>query len=154
MSRFIIDIDGTLTDGKIWLDHKGRAIKGFNSKDTGAIKELISMGWEVILITASTWPGAKFYADKVGAKLIVSRNKETAIDLQSHYYAVGNDYWDHAILSKADKAFCPSDSTVMIKNIPGIQVLNSRGGEGIIAEIVERICNEHKSDSEWTSLKT
>jgi len=53
------DIDGCLTDGKIWVDHQGNIIKSFNNKDIGAIKELISMGYQVHLVTASSWPGAE-----------------------------------------------------------------------------------------------
>ena len=61
---FCIDLDGCLTDGKIWVNHKGEIIKGFNSKDLTAIKELISAGNEVHIVTASSWPGANNYLQK------------------------------------------------------------------------------------------
>ena len=38
-----VDVDGVLTDGKIWVNHQGEIIKSFNNKDLGAIKELLAM---------------------------------------------------------------------------------------------------------------
>ncbi len=44
-----------LTDGKIWVNHQGEIIKSFNNKDLGAIKELLAMGFQVHIVTASSW---------------------------------------------------------------------------------------------------
>ena len=38
--QIVCDIDGVLTDGKIWVNHQGEIIKSFNNKDIGAVKEL------------------------------------------------------------------------------------------------------------------
>ena len=38
---FCVDVDGVLTDGKIWVTHKGEISKGFNSRDLAAIDQHI-----------------------------------------------------------------------------------------------------------------
>lgn len=138
--KFYIDIDGVLTDGKIWIDHKGRSIKSFNSRDARAIKQLSAHGFEVVLLTASSWPGSKFYAEKVGAQLIVARDKSLAINIHEKHYAVADDSWDLELLMCASRAFCPADAIASVKEIKGIEVLETKGGHGVIAEIVEKIC--------------
>ncbi len=41
IKMFIMDVDGTLTDGKIYIGNDGEAMKAFNPKDGLGIKLLI-----------------------------------------------------------------------------------------------------------------
>lgn len=137
------DIDGCLTDGKIWVDHKGNIIKSFNNKDIGAIKELISMGYQVHLVTASSWPGAEQYLRRSGAELHIIRNK---YDINFHYdIAIGDSAWDIPMLCKSKYYFCPADASLEVKCLDGINQLMTKGGEGIMLELV-RILSELSSN--------
>lgn len=133
------DIDGCLTDGKIWVNHQGEIIKSFNNKDLGGIKELISMGFQVHLVTASSWPGADHYLRRSGAELHVIRNKETIpFDYQ---IAIGDSAWDIPMMAKAKYLFCPSDASLEVKCLDGMYHLDTKGGQGIMLEMV-RILSE------------
>ena len=128
------DIDGCLTDGKIWVNHEGNIIKSFNNKDLGAIKELISMGFEVHLVTASSWSGADSYLKKSGCDIHVIRNKES---IPFNYdIAIGDSAWDIPMLAKAKHLFCPSDASLEVKYLDGIHILNTKGGQGILLELI------------------
>lgn len=132
--RICCDIDGCLTDGKIWVNHQGEIIKSFNNKDLGAIKELISMGFEVHLVTASSWPGADSYLQKSGATLHVIRNKET---IHFEYdIAIGDSAWDIPMMIKAKHIFCPSDASLEVKCLDGMHILDTKGGYGVLLEII------------------
>jgi 3-deoxy-D-manno-octulosonate 8-phosphate phosphatase (KDO 8-P phosphatase) len=47
----ILDVDGTLTDGKIYIDNNGVESKTFNVKDGMAIAQAIKYGINVSIIT-------------------------------------------------------------------------------------------------------
>lgn len=135
------DIDGCLTDGKIWVNHQGEIIKSFNNKDLGAIKELIAMGFEVHLVTASSWPGAEHYLRRSGAELHILRNKE-AIPFD-YQIAIGDSAWDIPMMVKANYIFCPADASLEVKCLDGMYHLDTKGGQGIMLEMVRIL-------SEWT----
>ena len=48
---FAMDVDGTLTDGKIYIGNDGEVMKAFNAKDGLGIKLLIKKGIVPIIIT-------------------------------------------------------------------------------------------------------
>ena len=130
---FCIDLDGVLTDGKVWVNHTGEIIKGFNSKDLTAIKELIANGHEVNIVTASSWAGAEKYLSKSGAALHTIRNKEL---IPFEYdIAVGDSAWDMPMFQRAKICFCPADAVKEVKCIRGMQVLETKGGEGVMLEL-------------------
>jgi 3-deoxy-D-manno-octulosonate 8-phosphate phosphatase (KDO 8-P phosphatase) len=137
------DIDGCLTDGKIWVNHEGEIIKSFNNKDLGAIKELISMGFQVHLVTASSWPGADHYLRRSGAELHVIRNKESIpFDYQ---IAIGDSAWDIPMMVKAKYIFCPSDASLEVKCLDGMHILDTKGGQGIMLELVRILSRWNKN---------
>jgi 3-deoxy-D-manno-octulosonate 8-phosphate phosphatase (KDO 8-P phosphatase) len=128
------DIDGCLTDGKIWVNHLGEIIKSFNNKDLSAVKELLAMGFQVNFVTASSWPGAEKYMRRSGADMYVIRNKES---IPFDYdIAIGDSSWDIPMFDKARFCFCPSDASEEVKNLDGMHILKCKGGEGIMLEMV------------------
>lgn len=137
VKTILIDVDGVLTDGKVWYSHTGERTKGFHSRDIRSIRELISHGFEVYLITASTWPGLKDYAHRTGAVVLIDREK--ACDQFDEFIAIGDDTPDINMLKKANKAFCPVNADYSVKTIDRITILNTPGGEGVISEMVNFI---------------
>lgn len=132
--QIVCDIDGVLTDGKIWVNHQGEIIKSFNNKDIGAVKELISMGFQITFVTASSWPGADHYLRRSGAEMIVLRNKES---IPFKYdIAVGDSAWDIPMFDKARFCFCPSDASSEVQKLDGMHILKCKGGEGVMLELV------------------
>lgn len=137
----ITDCDGVLTDGKTWVNQQGEITKGFNTKDVAAIREMISLGYEVYIITASSWPGLDKWAKKTGAVVIHSRDKgnlKHIID-DKPYIAVGDDVWDIPLFKNAVACYAPSDSIEAIKGIKGVTILNKKGGEGVLSELLKYI---------------
>ena len=142
------DVDGILTDGKIWYGNEGEELKGFHSRDGLAIKLLMKNGIEFALISArDSKPlrrrakdlGIKYFIfgqeDKVaGCKQILSDLK---IDKSNAAY-IGDDNIDIPAMDYCGMSFTVSDAVdpVLIKaNI----TLNSKGGEGAIREIADLI---------------
>lgn len=135
----VCDCDGVLTDGKFWLSGSGDTSKGFNTRDVRAIKELISYGYEFWIVTASSWPGMEYYAQKTGAEIFVMRDKAKLNLQETDYIAIGDDVWDKEILKNAYLAFCPNDADISITHIKNMIRLKTNGGQGCIAELANFI---------------
>jgi 3-deoxy-D-manno-octulosonate 8-phosphate phosphatase (KDO 8-P phosphatase) len=64
----IFDVDGVLTDGKIYFSNTGIEFKAFHSHDGLGIKMLLKAGIEVAIITARTSELVKKRMDELGVR--------------------------------------------------------------------------------------
>ncbi len=62
------DVDGTLTDGRLFFDHEGRELKAFHVHDGQGLVLLRSIGIEVALITARHSEVALRRANELGVR--------------------------------------------------------------------------------------
>lgn len=132
----VTDLDGVLTDGRLTIDHNGtKMFKHFHSRDVRAIRELISEGWCVYIVSADDHGSGASFAEKVGALFMHARDK-SLLTFVGGYYCIGDDAWDVPILSKALYSFCPRDADKSVMRLPGIIKLDCYGGRGVIAEFV------------------
>lgn len=143
VKKVLLDFDGVLTDGKIFYTHNGEQFKGINTKDIRAIRELISYGYEVIILTASNWPGSKFFAKKTGAEVVVLKNKSEFLkNFKEAYIAVGDDVWDISLINKAKYFFAPKDADKILKKYKKVKFLKTNGGDGVVAELVSILISD------------
>ncbi|MFQ5508231.1 MAG: KdsC family phosphatase [Leptospirillia bacterium] len=67
----ILDVDGVLTDGTIYLDNEGTEIKGFNIMDGLGLNLLKNAGIRIGIITGRTSGVVSCRAAELGIKLLV-----------------------------------------------------------------------------------
>lgn len=65
------DVDGVLTDGRIYVDDDGRESKAFNALDGVGLKMLMRAGLTVAWITGSSAPAVLHRARSLGVERIV-----------------------------------------------------------------------------------
>lgn len=141
IDTLLIDCDGVLTDGKVNISQDGKKLfKSFNSLDIAPTRELIARGIRVIIITADDSGFAKEWAKKVGAELMVLRNKGEIDTEDFGIFAVcGNDVWDIPMFELANYKFCPADAHKNVKSVKDIEILILKGGEGVMTEIYDHV---------------
>ncbi len=140
----LIDCDGVLTDGALTIDHRGeKMFKRFHTRDVRAIRELIYNGYEVTIVSADDWPGIDHFADKVGADVMIVRDK-SQIRWPVPFIAVGDDAWDLSMLLAAAEgyAFCPADADPSVKRQRTVTTLATSAGRGVIAELARRLLSK------------
>ena len=54
IQAIVLDVDGTLTDGKIYLSAEGELMKAFNIKDGLALARLPKVGVTAVVLTGRT----------------------------------------------------------------------------------------------------
>jgi 3-deoxy-D-manno-octulosonate 8-phosphate phosphatase (KDO 8-P phosphatase) len=141
VTKILIDFDGVLTDGKIYYTHEGKQFKGTHTRDVRAIRELISHGYDVIILTASNWPGSHEFAKKTGSEVVVSKDKKLFADnLNETFIAIGDDVWDLNLIEKSERFFAPKDCDKSLKLNNKVEIIDCNGGEGVIAELVWLLC--------------
>lgn len=144
----VLDVDGTLTDSKLYIDNNGVETKAFNVKDGMAIAQAIKNDLEIAIITGRNSEIVKIRATELGIKEVYQgvKSKEEKIiqilerkdiSLNETGY-VGDDINDLKVMKMVGFSACPKDAVKQIKNIVNF-VSQYKGGEGAVREILELI---------------
>ena len=148
---FLTDVDGTLTDGGMYYGTDGTKFKKFNTRDGMGLQLLQRTGVKVGIVTSENTPINVNRARKLGldylkqsardgGKLAAVREicEEMGISLQEVAY-VGDDVNCYDLLKAVRWAACPADACEKVKAIPGINVLERRGGDACVREWIDQI---------------
>ena len=144
----VLDVDGTMTDGKIIYTQNGDELKSFSVKDGLAIASWIKLGKKVAIITGRSSKIVENRATELGIQHFyqgVHKKKERLEEIlkelnltMDNVASIGDDLNDYTMLSASKYAYVPADASVYVKNI-ATEVLSSNGGEGAVREMIEKL---------------
>jgi len=143
----ILDVDGTLTDGGIYLSDEGEQFKKFNARDGMGIKKAISKGIEVGIISHSysskmiddraNMLGLKYVYVGEKPKLQVMDQWLSELGLSRNEVAyMGDDINDLEVMKLVGCAACPADSSEEVLEISQ-KVMKKNGGAGAVREFID-----------------
>jgi 3-deoxy-D-manno-octulosonate 8-phosphate phosphatase (KDO 8-P phosphatase) len=144
----VFDVDGVLTDGRLYYGNSGEMMKAFHVRDGVGIKLLEDNGITVAIISAkSSVPLAKRVAELgVSHFLPGSRNKvealeavvgKTGVSLELVVF-VGDDMIDLPPMQRVGFSMAPSDAYVRVREAADI-VLQTAGGQGVAREVADLV---------------
>ena len=150
------DVDGVLTDGRLYLDDRGREMKVFDTKDGHGIKMAIAAGLTVVWISGRESLATARRARDLGVqhchqgiadkeKLYRQLCRRWSLD-PSETAAIGDDEPDVPLLSAAGYSACPSDAAAPARRAAQV-VLKSPGGRGAVREFVEAVLARNRRAS-------
>ena len=135
----LLDVDGTLTDGGIYLGNSGEELKKFNVKDGYAILNAQKLGIEFGIITGAESELLKKRAEKLNIKYLYQGISEKTVildeimqisGLQKEEIAyMGDDLNDIKIMKKSSFSGTPLDGVNEAKIIADF-VSTKKGEEG------------------------
>ncbi len=147
----LLDVDGVLTDGGIYIDNKGNEIKRFNVKDGSGIKMAKQCGIEVGLITGRKSKIVITRAKELEVKLVYQGVKKKHLLLEKiikdlkvkkeEIAYIGDDVIDLKILKEVGCKVAVNDAHFAIKKNADI-VTKKRGGEGAVREFIDILLKE------------
>lgn len=151
----ILDVDGTLTDGKIYYSEKNDEIKAFNIKDGLVLAALVRLGLKIIVLTGRKSSIVERRMNELGITECYQgiNNKklffyqyiaQNNIDVSRILY-IGDDLNDLALMHEVKYKACPKDACEEIKNISDY-ISEYNGGEGSVRNILEHYM---KDSDEW-----
>lgn len=149
INYLVMDVDGTLTDGKIYLGQNNELCKAFNIKDGCGIHDIaIPKGIIPVIITGRTSDIVLNRCRELGIEEVYQEvdNKAERLcsitsDLSSVAY-IGDDINDLPCMNLVKKAGgivgCPADAADAVKRIADYVSLYN-GGEGAVRDFIEWI---------------
>ncbi len=158
----VLDVDGTLTDGKIIYGNNGEELKNFDVKDGLAIASWTKkMGKKAAIITGRNSKIVEQRAKDLGITHIYQgvHNKDEVLQsildeenlTMQNVAAIGDDLNDYKMLKAVGLSFVPADASEYVKNIANV-VCNKNGGNGAVREMLEYIFKYEDKEEEFINL--
>ena len=148
INTIFLDVDGTLTDGKVYLDNGKNEFKAFDVKDGLMVVSAIKMGYDVIIMTGRKSEVVARRAAELGIEEYYQgvRNKKQALEKLMEEKGInygnlaylGDDLNDFAVMKEARFAGCPADAAEEVKEISDL-ISEFRGGAGAVREILTHL---------------
>lgn len=159
MSRIkylVMDVDGTLTDGKIYMGNEGEICKAFHVKDGYGIRDiLLPLDIVPVIITGRSSSIVErrckelkiqeIYQGVKNKQLVLQKLlKQSGYSLKDVAY-IGDDINDFACMKAIKQAgglvACPADAVKEVLEIVDF-VSSKKGGDGAVREFIELIVKE------------
>jgi 3-deoxy-D-manno-octulosonate 8-phosphate phosphatase (KDO 8-P phosphatase) len=148
VKAFVFDVDGVLSNAKIYLHPGNDLMRSMNIKDGYAIQYAIRKGYPICIITGGNSQAVEQRFRTLGVKDIYmkSRNKMENLEdflAQNEFGAenilyMGDDLPDYPVMKEVGFPTCPSDAAEEIKSI-SIYISDKPGGEGCVRDVIEQV---------------
>jgi 3-deoxy-D-manno-octulosonate 8-phosphate phosphatase (KDO 8-P phosphatase) len=142
----IFDVDGVLTDGRIYIGEQGETVKAFNTLDGHGLKLLALAGIVPVVITGRDSPAVRRRVADLGIahavygardKLAAARALLLTLGLSWPQVAViGDDWPDLPLLARAGFAGAPANAQAEVLAIVD-HASAARGGHGAAREFCD-----------------
>ncbi|MTI50094.1 MAG: HAD family hydrolase [Alcanivorax sp.] len=146
------DVDGVLTDGRLYYGPDGEALKVFNTLDGHGLKKLAASGVTLALITGRDTPMVARRAAELGIQHVIQGREDKGVALADLAASLGvtaretgyagDDEPDVPALQWAQIAFAPASGHPCARDAAD-HTTRARGGEGAVREICDALL-EHR----------
>ena len=144
----VVDVDGTLTDGGMYYDGRGEALKKFDTRDAKGMLMLRDAGVRVCVVTAETSAVVRARMRKLGISDYFPgvKNKlawlhdyapRVAVEFAQMAY-IGDDVNDLDGLRVVGLSCCPADAVPAVRRAVSY-VCSAGGGAGAVREVCDLI---------------
>ncbi len=158
----VLDVDGTLTDGKIIYTSNGDELKNFDVKDGLAIATWTKhLGKKAAIITGRTSVLVERRAKDLGITHLYQgiHNKDEILEKilkeenlsWNQIATIGDDLNDLKMSKKAGISFAPNDASQYLKDNVNI-ICQANGGHGAVREMVEYICKYDGTEEDFLNI--
>jgi 3-deoxy-D-manno-octulosonate 8-phosphate phosphatase (KDO 8-P phosphatase) len=146
MKAAIFDVDGVLTDGRIYIGEHGETVKAFSTLDGHGLKLLKLGGIEPLVITGRDSPAVRRRLADLGLaralfgvhdKLAAAQQMLASLGLDwPDVAAIGDDWPDLPLLARAGFACAPANAHAEARALAH-HVTQARGGYGAAREFCD-----------------
>lgn len=146
MKAAIFDVDGVLTDGRIYIGEHGETVKAFATLDGHGLKLLKQGGIAPLVITGRDSPAVRRRVADLGLahavygahdKLAAAQQLLAALGLDwAEVAAIGDDWPDLPLLVRAGFACAPSNAHAEVRAVAH-HVTAASGGHGAAREFCD-----------------
>ncbi len=154
----VLDVDGVLTDGGLWIDGVGAEFKRFDVRDGLGIRLWIASGGLIAAVSGRGGASARLRLGELGVECVMGgvKDKVAAVEelLASHglewtsVAMIGDDLPDLPVLRRCGLPIAVADACDEVRNAASL-VTTRDGGRGAVREAIERIL---QAQGRWNEL--
>ena len=148
LKLLILDVDGVLTDGRLFFDHNGEEYKCFHARDGHGIKLLRQTGVEVAVISGRKSNSVTLRMKSLGVEHVYQghENKIAALAeimqktaLKPEQVAhIGDDLLDLPVMTRVGLSIAVNDANEAVKEYAD-WCTKTAGGQGAVREVCDFI---------------
>ena len=148
ITTFVLDVDGVLTDGTVYVFDDGEQVRRMSIKDGFALQLAVKKGYRILVISGGNSQAVTTRLKKLGITDIfmnVHDKRKTLLQYVSdHHLArhevlfMGDDIPDYLAMREAGMPCAPSDAVPDIKKTASY-IATAKGGKGCVREVVEKV---------------
>ncbi len=144
----VLDVDGVLTDGRLWYGPDGEALKAFHARDGYGLRRALEAGLEIAVISGRPSAAAACRLRELGVRHVVldcdakraaleALQRELGID-PAHTAVVGDDTLDLGMMALAGLKVAVADAHPDLKREVD-WVTTAAGGRGAVREVCDAL---------------
>jgi len=148
IQMLVLDVDGVLTDGRLYFDNQGNEMKAFCTRDGLGIRALLNCGIVLGIITGRTSEIVAHRAAQLGIQHVYQGRadkmnafnellSDTGMDEQDTCYA-GDDWIDIPVLDRVGLSVTVPEADTLVQS-RAHWVTSRPGGNGAVREICDLI---------------
>ena len=144
----VLDVDGVLTDGRLYFGATGEALKAFHVRDGAGIVQLRRAGIQVAIISGRSSPAVELRMNELGVTHVHQGIHDKQATLQAllqqlqvsndQVACVGDDTPDIPMLNLAHLAVAVADAHPAVR-AAAHHVTKQKGGMGAVREVCDLI---------------
>ena len=152
VATFVLDVDGTLTDGGLWVTPDGQLMRRMSIRDGYAMNYAQRKGYQIIIISGARMEGVRERLQRLGIQHIYSRISDK-LDfyrwlerklglLRSAVLYMGDDIPDIPLMQYVGMGVCPADAAPEVQQVAD-WITYHKGGDGAVREVIEKVLRLH-----------
>jgi 3-deoxy-D-manno-octulosonate 8-phosphate phosphatase (KDO 8-P phosphatase) len=148
INTFVLDVDGVLSDGNVYVFDSGEQVRSMNIKDGFALQLAIKKGYNILVISGGNSPAVISRLNKLGiTDIFMSAHDKRTVLLEymkekgvsrDQVLFMGDDIPDYMAMLEAGLPCAPADAVPEILKISAY-VSIKEGGKGCVRDVIERV---------------
>jgi 3-deoxy-D-manno-octulosonate 8-phosphate phosphatase (KDO 8-P phosphatase) len=148
----VLDVDGVLTDGRVYYGARGEQLQCFNIKDGHGLKMLAHAGVAIAIISGRRSSAVARRGRELGIRSVIQGSRDKLRDFRTlaaqlgvtaaQCAFIGDDTPDVPLLRTVGLAFAVADAHPRAK-AAAHQVTRLAGGCGAVREVCDRLLAAH-----------
>lgn len=146
-----LDVDGVLTDGRLYVDDDGRTRRAFHVHDGLAIRQFQKLGGAVLIITGKQSPAVAARAAELGIHHLVQGSSDKLADLKmllpalnltlAQVAVIGDDLPELPLFKACGYGIAVANAVDELKSVARF-VTRRAGGDGAVREAIEHLLRQ------------
>lgn len=150
----VLDVDGVLTDGKVYYGPSGEVAKSFHVRDGYGLRQLLKAGVQIAIISGRASPGAAKRFDELGIEhvFLACKTKRATLErlqdslgiAHASTAVVGDDLPDLEMMHGAGLRVAVANAHLDVRREADF-VTSLPGGEGAVREVCDALLSANST---------